>query len=217
MRKALSLIAMISLSLANIQAAKLPKKFSVSIQNLTKGQPLTPPVIAVHSPKVAFFKIGESASEGLAILSQDGVTDTFVQELASIKTVVRSQVGTGVIMPGKSQELVIEANDPRFVLSVVSMLARTNDAIMAAQKLPLKLKKGMSFSVLASVYDAGAEMNTESCSTIPAPPCANPMVGTNGGEGFIRPHEGVQGTGDLDLSRDSFAQKVAKITIKRIQ
>ena len=192
------------------------KKFKVTVQNLTKGQPITPPVIAVHHPNYKMVKIGNPASQGLAELATDGKTDNLVQELADNRYVVRSAVGDGVTLPGKKVEIIVEANNPKYKISLVTMLARTNDAIVVAMDLPTKLRKGQKFSTLASVYDAGAEENSESCEHIPAPPCNNPGQG-DAGEGFIRPHEGVQGLSDLRLNRDTFANMVAKVIIERIK
>ena len=193
------------------------KEFKVTVINLTKGQPITPPVLTVHSPKFKLFELGMPATKGLAVLAQDGVTSELVSELEASKKVVRSTTAEGVIMPGQKAELMIQANDTRFKLSIVGMLARTNDAIVSATSLPTGLKKGQKYSTLAKVYDAGAETNTESCSQIPAPPCGNPMVGTNGGEGFVRPHEGLTGVGDLDPARDAFSSVAAKIIVERVQ
>lgn len=191
-------------------------QFEITVQNLTKGQPITPPVVVAHSPKIQLFKVGEEASQGLKELAQDGVTSTLQGELSGSPLVKGIALGSGVILPGQKETLTLKTSSKHVVLSFVSMLARTNDAIVAAQNLPLKLRKGGSYSYLGNVYDAGAEQNTESCSTIPAPPCNSPGVGTDGGEGFVRPHEGIQGIGDLDLARDAFASKAAKITIKRV-
>lgn len=193
------------------------KIYKVTITNLTKGQPMTPAVIAVHSPHFNLFKLGEEASQGLKELSQDGITKTLVAELALKKSVVRTATGKGIILPGKSEPIEVEANNPYFKLSIASMLARTNDAIVAIKKLGLKLGIGQKYSVLANVYDAGAENNTEECAAVPAPPCNGHNTGTAGGEGFVRPHEGILGVADLEVSRDAFAAKAAKITVERIK
>lgn len=192
------------------------KKFKVTLINLTKGQPMTPAVIAVHSPKHEIVHLGQQASRGLSELARDGKTDKLVHELKKDRYVIRSATGSGITMPGQKSDIVVEANDKRFKLSLVSMLARTNDAIVVAKNIATNLKVGQQSVTLAHVYDAGAEKNTESCEHIPAPPCMNPGMGEDG-EGFIRPHEGVVGIGDLDLSRDTFAPIAAKVIVKRIQ
>ncbi len=83
--------------------------------------------------------------------------------------------------------------------------------------LNINLKMGHKAVYFANTYDAGVEQNTELCAHIPAPPCGNAMVGTDGGEGFVRPHEGINFVGDLNGNRDSFANVTAKIIVERIQ
>lgn len=190
--------------------------YEVTIVNLTKGQPLTPPVIAVHAPKHKILEAGHPASYGISALARDGVTDLFQNELMADMQVVRSVVGNGVILPGQKQKLTVEANNPTFKFSFFSMLARTNDAISVAQSLPINIAKGQKAVYFAHTYDAGVEDNTELCSDIPAPPCNSPMQGQSTGEGFVRPHEGVLGIGDLTKERDTFANVTAKIVIKRL-
>jgi hypothetical protein len=198
------------------QAAKA-KKFKVTIVNLTKGQPMTPALVAVHAPGFELFHLGQPASKGLQIQAQDGDTSKLTQELMKSKSVVRTAMGAGVFLPGQKQEIEVEANNPYFKISLTSMLARTNDAFAAVQNISTALKVGQKVIKLAKVYDAGAENNTEECAHIPAPPCDNPMSGTNGGEGFVRPHEGINGIGDLELGRDTFSNVVAKVIVERIQ
>lgn len=191
-------------------------KFEVTVQNLTKGQPIAPPLVIAHSPRISLFHVGEKASKGIEVMAQDGDTSVLEAELANNQAVFSKNKGVGPILPGEKQTVIIETKNPYEKLSVLAMVARTNDGFVGAKNLATNLKTGSSYSVLAEVYDAGAEMNTESCDTIPAPPCNNPKIGTNGGEGFVRPHEGIQGIGDLELARDSFASKSAKVTIKRV-
>jgi hypothetical protein len=217
MGKTLLLLTMI-LTSAAVQANgyRTAKLFKITMINLTKGQPLTPAVVAVHSPAHEIVHLGQAASQGLSELATDGKTDKLVHELKNDMYVVRSMTGKGITLPGQKSEIVVEANDSRFKFTLVSMLARTNDAIIVAKDISTKLKVGQKSVTLASVYDAGVEKNTESCDHIPAPPCNSPGMGEVG-EGFVRPHEGVLGLGDLDLSRDAFASVVAKIIVERIQ
>jgi hypothetical protein len=55
--------------------------YDITITNLTKGQPLTPAVIAMHAPGTEIFTLGQPASEGLAQLAEDAQTDGLVSEL----------------------------------------------------------------------------------------------------------------------------------------
>ncbi len=105
---------------AQYNASKL---YKVTVVNLTKGQPLTPALVAVHAPHHSLVHLGQAASEGLAALAQDGVTATLEAELEADSHVVRSKVGNGIILPGQKDEIVVEANNPRFKFTVLTMLA----------------------------------------------------------------------------------------------
>lgn len=194
--------------------------YKVTVQNLTKGQPLTPPVVVVHSSKFKAFQLGGQASAGLADLAQDGITATIREEFDTSPYVSATAVGSGVIMPGEKQEILITVSNERGLrdyLSVLSMLARTNDAFIAATSRLAAVRPGASYSLKpAQVYDAGVEQNSEDCAHIPAPPCGNHNVGTGGGEGFVRPHEGLHLQSDLNGQRDTFANIAAQIKIKRV-
>ncbi len=190
--------------------------YQLTIQNLTNGQPITSPVIAVHAPGYELLKVGQKATKALGKLATDGITKDLEAELSYEKDVVRTAVGSGIILPGQSQSIEVLAKNPHFKISAIAMLARTNDAITAKNGLSLKLKPGQSYSAFLNTYDAGVEVNTESCNAVPAPPCNSHNVGETE-NGIIKPHVGILGLGDLDLARDSFAKEAAKLTIKRIK
>ncbi|MEE3077795.1 MAG: spondin domain-containing protein [Bdellovibrionota bacterium] len=216
MKKLLLTMAISSLATSAMSYDRI-KKFQVTVQNLTKGQPLTPVLLTVHTKKSApLFIVGEKASEGLSLLAKDGMTAPLKKELSSKMTEESILIGEGVILPGKKQEIVFETSQRSPKISLVSMLARTNDAFIGLSELKLRsLRKGKK-SFLANVYDAGAEENTESCAHIPAPPCNSPGMNTDSAEGFVRPHEGISGSVDLNALRDQFSNKAAKVTITRI-
>lgn len=200
--------------------------FRVTVINLTKGQPLTPPVIAVHAWNKAGYVLlhpSKPASDGLAVLASDGMTDGLVSELENSNIVSQIVVGDEVIMPGQKAEFTFrQTNDPRYpTISLFTMLARSNDAIAVVngrdsltRTTTSARKKRIYF---AQVYDAGVEHNSENCAHIPAPPCNNPNSRpSQDGEGFIRPHEGLTLHGDLTGQRDAFANIAAKVIIERV-
>jgi hypothetical protein len=95
------------------------------------------------------------------------------------------------------------------------MLAKTNDAFVGGKNLPIYLKPGQSYSRLLKVYDAGTEVNNELGDFILAPSLGNAVVrDTEGAEGFVAPHPGIQNIGDLEPLRDAFPVHAAKITIQ---
>ena len=197
--------------------------FKVTVINLTKGQPLTPPVIAIHKGRQSvLLHPSKPASDGLAVLATDGMTDGLVAELDNNNIVSQVLVGDGVIMPGQKAEFTFSQKESHLpIFSLFTMLARTNDAIAVANgrdslttTTEFDRRKKISF---AQVYDAGVEYNSEDCAHIPAPPCNSPNSRPSmDGEGFIRPHEGLTLHGDLIGQRDAFANVAAKVIIERI-
>ena len=211
MKRILLLTIMVFVSaIANAKGAE----YKITIQNLTKGQPITPAVAVAHKPGFKIFSLGEKVSDGLAAQAKDGMTDLLVTELNSQKRVSSLATGDGVVLPGQTTSLTLTA-DSKSLLSLTAMLARTNDALVAGRNFRLPRRKGVSVSYALRVYDAGAEANTESCEHIPAPPCGNPGQGP-AGEGFLHSHPGVYGIQDLEVLRDSFGRIAAKVTITKM-
>ena len=212
----LLLLILISLSTATVNAGdKQASRYQITIKNITKGQPLTPAVVATHGLGLKLFALGEEASAGLKALAVDGVTDGLVSELKGNSAVRSVAIGTGVIMPGRSEEITISVEKPSFI-SLASMLARTNDAFAGGRFLRLPSKSGVKVAYLLNVYDAGAEVNTESCAHIPAPPCDSHEVGEAEEGGFVTAHSGIHGIGDLQVLRDAFGNAAAKVVIEKL-
>jgi hypothetical protein len=93
------------------------------------------------------------------------------------------------------------------------MLVNTNDAFTGVTRF--KLPKHNSEEYYLYAYDAGTEENTELGAHIPGPCCGNPFQG-NATEEKISVHNGILGVGDLDPATYNWGEKVAKLTIRRI-
>jgi len=190
-------------------------RYRVSITNLTKGQLMTPPVVVVHRKSFALFALGEEASEGLKRQARDGDPTLLTGELETAHGVINVTVGGGPVFPGETQEIEFSSSS-NGLLSVSSMLASTNDALAAHRGLALSPAVGKTQVAFLRVYDAGAEINDESCTHIPGPPCGNPFVDTDDNEGFVHFHPGLGLQGDLDQSH-TFANIAARIVVERIK
>ncbi len=215
MRKLLLIALSIVLGSTSAFADNL-NTYKVVITNLTKGQPLTPPVVVVHNRNFALFRTGQPSTPGLHVLAKDGATKPLVEELELSEGVKYINEGTGITFPGESIPIEISGRK-RDYLSLVGMLARTNDAIVASRWISLNLKKGQKKIVNLFVYDAGAEENNESCDYIPAPPCNNAFKDTENDEGFVHYHPALHFQGDLDPLRDAFGFIGAKVVVQRIE
>ncbi len=207
------LAALLLPAAANAQPATT---YRVTITNLTRSQPITPPVVVTHSIGVHLFIPGRPAAEPLVPLAEEGDTTALVDVLQGAGGILDVAVADGPIPPGGSSTVEVSARGNKNFLSVVGMLATTNDAFFGLDGYFLN---GPPFSrhVEAPAYDAGSEANTESCATIPGPPCNNPGVrDTDGAEGIVTLHNGIHGIGDLDPAQFDWRDPVVRIDILRL-
>ena len=202
--------------------------YEVTVTNLTYGQVLTPPLVIAHKRSYELFSAGDTASAALKTLAETGNPAPLAESVMYQPDVLSATPGAGVIPPGQSMTVIVDARGVREI-SVVGMLATTNDAIYAAQGISVR---GWNPSADAVVYDAGTEANTELCQDLPGPPCGGAMnyEVTEGAEGFIHMHRGFHGvnqaTGDqsneagdfygLKASDLDWRGPAAKIQIRRV-
>lgn len=189
--------------------------YRITVSNATAKHVITPPLAAVHSRGVHLFRIGQAASEGLAIQAETGDNQPLYQELSVAEGVFNVVATSTPVVYGNSLSFDIRA--PRHArLSLTGMLATTNDAFAALDGVRLPKRQA---TYLVYAFDAGSETNNELCAYIPGPPCA-PTSGnarTAQGEGFVTIHKGVHGVGDLDAVALDWRGPVASITISRVR
>ena len=197
------------------------KTWQVTITNLTPAgggsppgaQPLSPPVVAIHSSRADVWSVGDIASHGVAAVAEDANNPVLVSalnKLAGVKTAFTA--GGDPIFSGQSRTFTVETDGRFDRLSIVTMLVNTNDAFTGLDSLKLR-GRGETRSTIA--YDAGSEANNERASHIPGPCCNNPFVRDPEGE-LIRPHAGIQGTGDLSPALYGWTEPAARVSIERI-
>jgi hypothetical protein len=195
--------------------------YSVTIQNLTSGQPLTPPVVAAHSSQVDVFEVGQAASAEVQAVAENGNADPLLTLLGASDAVFDTATGTAPIMPGESATMTVEA-PAGSVLSAIMMLICTNDGFTGVDSLAFP--SDGSKSVDANAYDAGTETNTEDFVDI-VPPCQD-LIGVTSDDagtgetnptlaegGVIAAHAGIQGGTDLTVADHGWTDPVAKITV----
>ncbi len=209
-----------------------PTTYRVTIQNLTEGQPFTPPVITSHSPVGGIFEVGQPASAGVQDVAENGGVPTLVAELESAgrsvgEVVVAESQAQPPLLPGESVTAELGALRRHRRLSFASMLICTNDGFTGVDGLRLPNRAGTSIVAYANAYDAGTERNTEDFDDL-VPPCG-PLTGVDSGgagtgmsdptlaeNGVIAGHEGVAGGSDLDPMLHDWDDPVAKITVTRV-
>ncbi len=197
--------------------------YTITVENLTEGQYLTPPNVAVHERSVDVFSRNRAASPGVQAVAENGGVPVLAAELNA--AIDENGLGASIvggdapIGPGDSATFHITADGNR--LSLVSMLICTNDGFAGVDGRQFSLRPGQSRSWPVGAFDAGTELNTERHEDlVPAPFCGGDGVGTGESNpalaenGVISRHRTIRGVGDLGPEFDWKGQ-VARITITR--
>ena len=188
------------------------RTYSVTITNLTPGQPLTPPLVATHKSSVRLFAGGQPASEGLKEIAENGNLEPLMATLGADPNVSDLAVaGAGdppPLMPGQTVTFEIQAEPGFRFLSYASMFICTNDGF-TGDRVYMPIRIGRPVSTPTFAFDAGTEMNTEQFADI-VPPCpaltgvesSVPGTGTSNPAlaegGVITRHAGVTTTSGSD-------------------
>jgi hypothetical protein len=191
----------------------LTESYRVIVRNKTP-QTLTNSVCATHSRRASILEVGTTASPGLASLAEDGVAATYAGELRDGKGIKTVQTG-GFISGNQKSTLTLSGKRAARMSCVFGMLVVTNDGFPAALKIKLPRRIGSSRRFRANVYDAGSEVNTESCSDVPGGPCNAHFTGQEE-NGVIAKHPGLQGIGDIDVASYGWSEPGVRGKIVRI-
>lgn len=189
--------------------------YEISFRNRS-NQTLTSAVCVVHNRSAKMFEVGKAASSGLAELAEDGSASQFVSELRSADGV--SSVATGgFLSPDDRDNIEISGKRRSRRLSCVfGMLVSTNDGFPAITNIRLPRKVGKRRRFRAQAYDAGSEVNTESCEHVPGPPCDAHFIGI-AENGVIAKHEGIQGIADVSPERYGWTGPVVRGVVRRVK
>jgi hypothetical protein len=188
------------------------RRWQVTVENLTPAgsQPLSPPLVVVHSQRADVWSVGTIANHGLAAIAEDANNAPLEEALPQVPGVETvSTVPGGPIAPGQARSFEVETRGRFERLTLLTMLVNTNDAFTGLDSLRVH-GKGVVMETVA--YDAGSERNNELTGFIPGPCCNNPFVRDPEGA-LIRPHEGITGVGDLDPAVYGWPEPAARITI----
>ena len=89
------------------------------------------------------------------------------------------------------------------------MLLPTNDAFVGFSTRSKNLSKGVGFAA----YDAGSEDNTELCADIPGPQCGGSPFSPGLAEGYVHPHAGIHGEGELSVDQYDWRDPVIRVEV----
>ncbi|MDQ4018932.1 MAG: spondin domain-containing protein [Actinomycetota bacterium] len=210
-------IAVLAVALLAVSPASASgvKQWRVTVENLTAAgsQPLSPPLLVVHSRRADVWSVGEIASHGVAAIAEDADNRILESALARVRGIRSVATGAGgPVMPGTAATYTVSARGPYARLSLLTMLVNTNDAFTGLDSVRLR---GRERVVYTRAYDAGSERNNELAAFIPGPCCGNPFVRDPEGA-LVRKHPGIQGGVDLDPAVYGWSGPVARITIERV-
>jgi hypothetical protein len=190
------------------------QRWQVTVENLTPAgsQPLSPPLVVVHSSRADVWSVGTIANHGVAAIAEDANNaplEEVIPQIRGVETVFT--VPGGPIPSGQARSFEVETRGRFERLTLLTMLVNTNDAFTGLDSLRIH-GKGAVLDTIA--YDAGSERNNELAAFIPGPCCNNPFVRDPEGA-LIRPHDGISGVGDLDPAVYGWPEPAARITITR--
>lgn len=188
--------------------------YRITITNATAGQVITPPLVVLHRAGFSLFSVGDTASPGLVTLAETGNNSELNAEVSGAHGVFSTLAATDVIPFGHSASFTFSAPN-RAHLSLAGMLATTNDGFAGLKDVALPKREAHYY---AYAYDAGSELNNESCAYVPGPPCPpdSGNLRTDHGEGFISIHNGIHGGSDLNPKQLDWRGPVAVISIERM-
>lgn len=216
---AITLIVVFAISVSGTAHAKnYVRHYKVTITNITRGQIISPPIVISHNHHFSLFRLGDSATPELAKLAEEGNTMPLEGHLSGLDSVYDYNTASGPIMPGAFVTVEIKTKRGFQHLSAAGMLVTTNDAFMAIRGTYARSWEATVVS--AAAYDAGSEVNTETCDSIPGPPCAEDsgnMRNTDGAEGYVYIHSGIHDIGDLDPAELDWLNPVATVKIERLK
>ncbi len=194
--------------------------YQISLANLSHAQPISPPIAVLHEADFSLWQNGQAASVALEHLAESGDASNLLTEAGSRA----NSIATGVLLSGSTDTLNLDSIDTdQHLLSIAGMLVNTNDAFTGVNSIDVSdLAVNEQHILLATIYDAGTEANSENVNTIPGPAA--------GGEGFaterddvtavVTHHPGVvssdDGYAESALTQDHrFDSPVMRITITR--
>jgi len=138
-----------------------PGTFQITFTNLTDGQLMTPPVVALHDSGVHLYQVGETASDAIRDIAEMGSNAALVAFATANPDAVSAagEAGTAPFGPGNTVSISLTTTESAQVFSAVNMVICTNDGIAGV------------VTVSAMAYDAGTRMNQADAQSFFPPPC----------------------------------------------
>jgi hypothetical protein len=238
MRRASVILATGAMLLAAAPAveADSARTYEVTIENLTDGQPFSPPIVALHNGGLKLFRVGRPASEGIQQIAENGnngpmreflESSPIVRDLAEASEPLVPEGTPGSAMFDDDVTLTLESTRRARFLAFATMLICTNDGFTGIGRVKAPGQVGQESVLFTVGYDAGTEINTEDYADM-VEPCQALIAGSvserGTGEsdpalaenGLVHLHQGIEGIADLDRDVHGWTEPVAQVTIERV-
>ncbi len=147
--------------------------FQVTFTNMTAGQLMTPPVVALHDPSAHLFVVGETASDAVRDIAETGNNAALVAFAGDNADVVSAAgvAGDGPFAAGGMVTTNLTTTETGQVFSAVNMVICTNDGISGVDSVALPAGNE-PLVIMAMAYDAGTRINQADTESFFPPPCA---------------------------------------------
>lgn len=210
--------------------------YRVTVENLTRGQALSAPLIATHRAPVRLYRPRRPASTEIQTLAENGDGLPLLTLLGADPRVADIATGAaGAIVPGSdpggtllasSANILIGADRRAKFVSMVSKLVCTNDGFTGLSRIRLPATGVKVY--FPDGYDAGTELDTEDYADL-IPTCQSLMGVASADAGAvvsnpalaqgerIAMHSGVQGGNDLLPEMHGWSDPVVRVTITRLR
>ena len=209
--------------------------YRVTVANLTRGQPFTPPAVALHQPSVEVFSVGDAANAPTQERAENGTLVPLLDLIESTPEIRAAAAGGSPLVPEDDPAdtglpyyatLRLSADASATHLTFASMLIATNDGIVGLDTVALPEAVNESTPYYANGYDVGTEENTERFEDL-VPPAKTLILGGEpegttetdselATDGVIQPHPGIQGVGDLPPEVYDWREPAALVQVERI-
>lgn len=195
--------------IATFGTMALAADYQVTITNLTPSQVISPPLVFAHSIPITIG--GLPSSPGTELLAEGGDSSVLIAELATILEVGEATTAAGPLLPGASVTLSVKAEEGFDYVSALGMLVTTNDTFFGL--ISSKISDTGQTIAYANAWDAGTEVNDETCENIPGPPCNGSGPGGTDENGVIHIGSGIHGIDDLTSAANGWQNPVVQVVV----